>query len=145
MKRFYLLKIERLFDEAFGDYVNRHRLQQDVYRGVEFLGGKIALDPATGLPTQKATLAIVGGIDHKRFLGDPGIVAMPMVAHDMKVSAIHTGTKLECKAAIKALGHDSQETEDVWGNADGMRDVLNHYGRLNDPDFDVNDFDLDES
>lgn len=142
MKRFYLSKIKQVNDPSFGT-VWKHRLQE--YEGIEYIGGEIKVDLATGQPTEKALLVLVGGINHKRLQGDAELVALPQVAHDMKVSAIHTGTKLKAKADIKGLGFGDVETENAWANADGHRDVLNHYGRLNNPDFDVNNFDIDES
>jgi hypothetical protein len=144
MKRYYLSKI---FQDVAGQYGEpgawMHRLQTKT--GIDYVGGEIKTDPVTGIPTEKALLCLVGGINHKQLQGDPELIPMPDVAKDMKVSAIHTATKLKTKRDIKAIGFADTETEAVWNNADGLRDVLNHYGQKNNPDFDSNNFDLDES
>lgn len=142
MKRYYLSKIKQVSDPDFG-LVYKHRLQE--YSGIDYQGGEIKVDPTTGAPTEKALLVLVGGIDHKQFRDDPELIPLPDVKIDSKVSSIHTPTKLKVKQAIKALGLTDAEVEEVWGNADGLRDVLNHYGKRNNPDFDCDKFDLDES
>jgi hypothetical protein len=143
MKRYYLSKIKQVTDPILGELAWKHRLQE--YAGVDFTVATIQTNAATGTPVHPFVLALVGGIDHKQFKDDPELIAMPAVAHDTKVSAIHTATKLACKQRIRQLGHSQAEVDEVWNNADGLRDVLLHYGRLNDPAFDVNDFDIDES
>jgi len=117
---------------------------QVAYPGVGYVGGEIKVDLATGNPTEKALLLLVGSIDHKKFKDDPKLVAFPNVSHDMKVSAIHTKTKMDCKAAIVGLGFSAAEVDDVFSGADGVRDVLDHFGRKNIPEFSVDDFDLDD-
>jgi len=145
MKRYYLSEIFLDTSRTQDPFdVWRHRLQT-VTPPVDAAGWAIQIDPATGQPKTKALLVIVGGIDHSRLQNIPGVVPMPNVPHDVKVSSIHTGTKLKAKASIKALGYADADVEATWNNADGHRDVLNFYGRLNHPDFDVNNFDLDES
>ena len=150
MKRYYLSKI---FKDVAGDFgppnAWHHRVQvlgriPNTTR-VQYQGGEIKVDPATGIPTEKALLCLVAAIDHTQLQNDSQIVPLPAVAMDVKVSSIHTPTKLVVKDKIKALGHGDAETEAIWGNADGLRDVINAYGRKNNPDFDVNNFDLDES
>lgn len=145
MKRYYLSKIKQVEVPVIG-LVTTHRAAE--IPGLDMVGGtgdEIAVDPVTGQPTAKAVLVLIGGINHRPLQDDPELIAMPAVAHDMKVSAIHTATKLKAKADIKKFGFSDEEVESVWGNADGMRDVLNTYGRHNKPTFDVNNFDLDES
>lgn len=138
MKRWYLSKIFQSNDPPANPWV--HRLQQ--LPNVEYKGGEIAFDPQTGVPTQKALLVLVGAVDHKPFQTDPDIVPLPDFPPDGKVSGMHTPTKLGAKSKIVALGHSQAEVDAAWDNADGFRDVLQHYGRKNDPAFDVNDFDL---
>ena len=142
MKRYYLSKIKQVNDSSFG-MVWKHRLQE--LPDVGYVGGEIKTDPQTGIPTEKALLVLVGSIDHKKFKNDPELIPLPDVAKDVKVSAIHTATKIKVKDDIAGLGFTPAEIDDVWGNADGMRDVLNHYGKRNVEDFDVDKFDLDES
>lgn len=142
MKRYYLSQIFQSEEPGMG-MVWRHRLQMVL--GIDYVGGEIAVDPATGTPVAKALLVLVGGINHARLVGEPGMVALPQVSPDLKVSAIQTQTKLDCKANIVALGFPAAEVDAVFNAADGMRDVLNYFGRLNNPTFDANNFDLDES
>lgn len=145
MKRYYLSKIKLVDVPGFGP-VWRHRLQElSDTMPIDYVGGEIAVDPNTGIPTQKALLVLVGGVDHQRLRGDPELVPLPAVAADTKVSAIHTPTKVGAKAAIRALGFTQQEVDAAWDNADGLRDVLNHYGKKNNPAFDADKFDVDES
>lgn len=144
VKRYYLSKI---FQDTAGTYgitdAWHHRLQ--TYTGIDYVGGNIKVDPATGVPTEKALLVLVGGIDHSKLQNDPDLVPMPVVPLDIKVSSIQTDTKLTAKSAITKLGFDEAAVTDVWGNADGLRDIINHYGRLNNAEFDANNFDVDES
>jgi hypothetical protein len=138
MKKYYLSKIYQEIDPPLNPW--KHRLQD--YPGVEYKGGSIKVDPATGAATEKAMLVLVGAVDHKPFQGDPDLIPMPDFPADGKVAGMHTPTKLSTKGRIVALGHRPEDVDSVWNNADGYRDVLNHYGRLNNPAFDVNDFDL---
>jgi len=142
MKRYYLSKIKQVQDPLVGP-VWRHRLQE--IPGVEYLGGEIKIDPATGKPTEKALLCLVAGVNHAKFKADPELVGLPLVAHDIKVASIHTKTKLDCKVAIKALGFSDQEVEDAMNNSDGFRDLVEHFGKKNNPDFDADNFDLYEN
>ena len=143
MKRYYLSKI---FQDTAGQYgipgAWMHKLQ--TYPNREYVGGEIKVDPQTGQPTEKALLVLVGGKHHAALVGDPDLIPMPDVPPDMKVASVHTPTKLKAKRDIVALGIAQTEVDAVWDNADGMRDVLNHYGRKNNPAFDVNDFDLSD-
>lgn len=142
MKRYYLSRIKQVEEPGMG-LVWKHRLQE--LPNVEYLGGEIAVDPTTGVPTQKALLCLVAGVKHKNLIADAELVPLPMVSHDIKVSSIHTPTKLAAKAAIKGLGFTDAEIESVFTNADGFRDVVEHFGRLNNPAFNADDFDLYEN
>lgn len=140
MKRYYLAAIYQSTN-ALGitAWVNR---VQDHYPGTEAKGGNILQDTATGAPVHPAILVMISGTDHTIYQNDPQLVPIPDVGIDGGVGAIAVETKLATKAAIIALGFNSDETETVWQNSNGMRAVLNHYGRKNNPDFDTNDFDL---
>lgn len=142
MKRYYGAAIYQAPD-AMGILAWRHHLQV-AYPGVDYVGGQIKVDPATGQPTEKALLVLVGSIDHKKFQADPKLVPFPAVALDMKVSAMHTKTKLDCKAGLVGLGFTEAEVDAVFNGADGMRDVLEYFGKKNNPDFSADVFDLDE-
>lgn len=142
MKRYYLSKIKQVEDPAMGP-VWLHRLQE--IPGVEYLGGEIAVNPQSGVPTQKAMLVLVAGVDHAKFKNDDELVPLPMVSHDIKLASVHTATKLKCKADIKALGFNATEVNDAFNNADGFRDLVEHFGKKNNPDFSADNFDLYEN
>lgn len=138
MKRFYLSKIFRDDDPPLNPWM--HKLQK--YPDREYIGGEIRIDPQTGAPVAKAVLVLVAGRHHAVLASDPDIIPIPDVPFDVKVASMHTPTKLATKAALRRIGFSATEVDQVWDNADGMRDVLNYYGRMNNPKFDVNDFDL---
>lgn len=144
MKAYYLSKIFLdMTVPTFPAGVWRHKLQ--TYPGIDYASGEIKTDPTTGIPTEKVLLVLAGGINHAQLRSDPDIVPLPVVPLDIKVSSIQTETKITAKTAIAALGFSEAEVMDVWGNADGLRDIVNHYGRLNNSDFDASNFDVDES
>ncbi len=140
MKRYYLSKIKRVFDPAFGDFVTRHRIQE--YPGVQYEGGEIAVDPQTGLATQPALLVLIAAKDQAQFVADPELAEMPMVPIDVKINAVSAAARSKAQAAAQSLGWNSQQVGAVWNGADDFRDVVNHYGRLNNPAFDADKFDV---
>lgn len=151
MKRYVISKIVQENIPGMGA-VNRHRMQQltdsshaDYIPGLEFLPGVGEIPVGQdGQPTEKGILCLVRGVKHKLLKADPHVVSMPQVWLDDKIGNIHTATKLKCKAELKALGINEAEVENVFTNADGFRDVIRHFGRKGNPDFDENDFDLSE-
>ena len=144
MKRFYLSKI-RLVESDLGP-IYRHRLQDPEFNDLDLQGGSIASDLTTGEPLHPCTLCLVGGIDHRPLMADEELVALPDVTLDSKVSGIQTARKNRAKAEIVArFGYLDADVADVWGNADGLRDVVNHYGRLNHAEFDCDNFDLNDA
>lgn len=145
MRRFYLSKIREVFDPTLGTNVWRHRFQDPGFEDLDLQGGEIASDPQTGIPTQVATLVLVGGINHAPLAADDELAIFPDVPLDLKVSGIHVATKNLLKAKIKALGFTAEETESIWTNADGVRDAVTAYGRKNNPGFDADNFDLYEA
>ena len=145
MRRFYLSKIREVFDPTLGTNVWRHRFQDPGFENLDLQGGEIESDPQTGIPTQPATLVLVGGINHQPLAADPELVIFPDVPLDLKVSGIQVATKNILKAKIKSLGFPDEDTEIIWTNADGVRDAVNTYGRLNYAAFDADNFDLYEA
>lgn len=142
-RRFYLSKIRQVYDDTLGSDVWRHRLQDPGFENLDVQGGVIASDLVTGEPLHSYTLVLVGGIDHRPLNTDAELVALPVVAIDAKVSSIQTARKNRAKNEINTrLG--LTDTDAVWSNADGLRDVINHYGQANWPEFDVDNFDLDD-
>lgn len=136
MKRYYLSEI--YYAGPMEGY--RHRFQD--FADTFYRGGEIAVDPQTGIPTQKALLILVDDKDHARFRGVPGLFPMPDVALDIKVSAVDTKTKTDTMDKAKAIGFADAELSAVFDNAKSHRDVLNHFGRLNNPNFDADDFEV---
>lgn len=145
MRRYYLSRIREVFDPTLGTNVWRHRLQDPEFGGFDVLAAVIDVDES-GIPTQAATLCLVGSVDHATLVGDAELAAFPDVPLDMKVSGIHTATKNAAKGRFaQLLGQTPQQVDAVWGNADGLRDVVDYYGRLNDPAFDSNNFSLNDA
>lgn len=140
MKRYYLSKIKRVFDPVFGDFVTRHRVQE--YPGVQYEGGEIAVDPQTGLATQPALLVLIAAKDQSKFVADPELAEMPMVPVDVKVNAVSSAARGKAQNGAAAIGWTLQQATAVWNAADDFRDVVNHYGRLNNPAFDADKFDV---
>jgi hypothetical protein len=142
MKRYYLSKIKQIDAPGMG-LVWVHRLQE--YDNIEYAGGEIATDPVTGIPTQKALFVLVASRHHGLFVNDAELAEMPMVPLDVKASAISAAAKNKAKNGAKALGFGNSETEALWSNADDFRAVCNAYGRLNNPVFNADDFDVSET
>lgn len=143
MKRYYLSKIS-VVEEEPGMTVISHRLQNSHHNVDKVFTAHIATGP-DGLPTSKAVLCIVGAIDHRPLDADGDLVALPDMKPHLKVSATHTPTKNIFKEKCKALGFAAQEIDDVVANSDGWADVIDHFGKKNNPAFDYRNFDIDES
>lgn len=137
---FYLSKITQAEVPNLG-LANLHRLRTG-YPGVEYLGGEIAGHPITGEPLHPALLVLVADEDHTRFQGDPDLVPIPVGTLDAQIMSLGTPVKLAVRAAIVALGFSQQVVDEVWSNTATLRDALNWHGRLNNPVFDVNSFNL---
>ena len=145
MKKYYLSKIKQVNLPNFG-LTWRHRLQEiSDTTPIDYEGGEIATDPQTGVPLHKFVLVLVGRVDHRIFNNDDELVPMPDISKDIKISAIQTAQKVKVKQAIKNLGITQAEIDAVWDNSDGLRDVLNNYGRLNNAQFDCDNFDLNDA
>lgn len=137
MKRYYLAEIEQF---EFEPGMIGYRCRASAYPDLIFEGGEIEADPVTGIPKHKFTLVLVKSRDHARVLSDPKMHALPDVALDVKVSSIHTPTKTAMINKLKSLGVDTS-----WINTtDGYREVIRGIGRINNPNFDENAFDVNE-
>lgn len=139
MKRYYLSKIKTV-DEG-GMTINRHRIQE--YKDVTYEGGEILVDPQTGQPVHGSLLVLVSDKDHVKFDNDPELAPLPLIAPGVKVGATDIATKMRFKAKAVALGVAQDEIDSVVANADGWADVLDHFGRKNNPDFSHLKFDVD--
>ena len=146
MKGYYLSKI---FQDVAGQYgepgAYMHGIQK--YPDTEYTGGEILTDndpesPNYGKPVEKAILVMVGGINHARFANDDDIAPVPVSDIRMKVTSTKTSEKLKFKAKAKGFGFSDTEVEDIMTGADGWVDVLNHFGKKNNPSFDALNFDL---
>ena len=137
MKRYYLAEIES-FEIVPG--MTGYRCRASAYPDMTFEGGEIITDPITGIPTNKFALVLVKSRDHARIINDPLMHPLPDVALDVKVSSIHTPTKTAMIAMLKSLGVDTS-----WiGTTDGYREVIRGIGKINNPQFDENRFDVNE-
>jgi len=137
MKRYYLAEIE-LVETVPG--MPEYRSRASAYPDLIFEGGEILTDPLTGKPVHKFTLVLVKSRDHARIINDPKMHALPDVALDVKVSSIHTATKNNMVDTLKKLGVDTGFIQ----TTDGYREVILGIGRLNNPNFDENRFDVNE-
>jgi len=137
MKRYYLAEIEE-FEVVPG--ATGYRCRASAYPDLLFEGGEIASDPITGLPLHKFALVLVKSRDHARIINDPKMHPLPDVSLDMKVSSIHTATKNGMVNKLKALGVDTSFIQ----TTDGYREVIRGIGRINNPAFDENSFDVNE-
>lgn len=143
MKSLYWSIIKQVRHPITGELIWKHRIQE--IPGVDYVPREsVRVDPGTGAPLQKGMLVIVGSIDHLALKDDPELVPLPQASYDTKVSYIHTQTKLGCMDALIASGLPEADVADMFVGSNSMRDVVNNLGRRNNPDFDANDFDLDE-
>lgn len=140
MKRYYLSAIYQATN-GMGIPAWTHRVAAH-YPGTEYKGGEFINDLTTGAPLHPALLVMISGVDHTIYQNDPQLVPIPDAGLSLGVGSLSVEEKLATKAAIIALGFDADETENLWQNTTGMRAVLNHYGRKNNPDFNANAFDL---
>lgn len=137
MKRYYLAEIEQF---EFEPGMMAYRCRASAYPDLIFEGGEILTDPNTGIPVNKFALVLVKTRDHARIINDPLMHPLPQVDLDVKVSSIHTATKNTMVAKLQNLGVDTAYIQ----TTDGYREVIRGLGRINNPDFDENKFDVNE-
>ena len=140
MKRYYVSKIKRVFVPALNDYAYVHRFQEST-SNINYVGGEIAVDPTTGIPTQKALLILVDTVDHTTLDADAEMVSMPDSTLDTKLSAIPNNIKNRAQNKLQQIGFTSTEVTTLWNSSTTVRDLLNALGRLNNPNFDALNFD----
>jgi len=142
MKKFYWSKIEQVTEGGMTFY--RHRFQ--AYPDIEYKGGEIKVD-AGGVPTEKGLLILVAAKDHTPFEADDGLLAIPVGQDGLKVKlgAIDTPTRLDFRSRLADFGHDATDIEALTDNTKSFMQTVNDLGQRNNPAFDVNNFDLDES
>ncbi|KAF0218802.1 MAG: hypothetical protein FD174_2585 [Geobacteraceae bacterium] len=137
MKRYYMAEIEQ-FEVEPG--ATGYRCRASAYPWLMFEGGEIETDPLTGIPKHRFSLVIVKAVDHAKLIDDVKMHPLPMVDLDMKVSDIHTATKNDMIQQLELLGVNTA----FIANSDGYRDVIRGIGRVNNPVFDENKFDINE-
>jgi hypothetical protein len=136
MRLYYFCK----FVKQSGIWFNQFALS---HPGVDFIGTEVATGP-DGAPSQKGALIMVGATDHRPFQNSPGIVPLPDMTLDGKISNINAPNKLRCISRLKSeIGFTDAEVDAVWGNgADSYEGLLDHYGKLNAPSFSSKNLDL---
>jgi hypothetical protein len=140
MKRYYLSKIKQINQPGIG-MVWVHRFQEAT-TNTNYVGGEIAVDLVTGIPTQKALLILVEHPNHSAFIKDAELADFPEVALDTKANAVGVGARNASKEKMRAIGLSAAEVDDLWLQADSVRDIVDRMGRLNNPAFDSRDFDV---
>jgi hypothetical protein len=141
VKRYYLSKIFQDVDGTYGiPGAYMHRIQ--TYVNMQYAGGEIAVDQTTGIPTQKVLLCLVETPNHVPLVADRELADFPEVALDTKVTAVAANALASCKGKMRALGLTTTEVNDIWQQADAVRNVIDRMGRLNNPAFNSLDFDL---
>ena len=132
MKRYCIAKII-----GDGTENNPYRSALKNYNDINHEFGEIAQDPITGQPTHTFVLAIIKTVNISRLIADKDIDVLPDFPLDGKMSAMQTATKNKLADALTKYGVSI-------GGADGFRDAIRTIGRVIKPDFDENNFDLNE-
>lgn len=90
---------------------------------------------------KKWALVVVEAKNHAQLLKDSDIQALPDVALDIRLAAVQK----------KSLDNMKTDFESKWGidpkfadTQDGFRDIIRYLGRLHNPNFDENNFDISE-
>lgn len=107
------------------------------YKDLDYEFGGIEVDPRTGQPTHPFVLAIIKTANIGRLMSDKGIDLLPDFPLDGKMSAMKKNTKNKMVDALAKYGVSIS-------GADGFRDAIRTIGQIIKPDFDENNFDLNE-
>jgi len=139
MKRYYVCDIigdgqspETAYRPAIADIVDPQTHLRAFEISVE---SKVNPDGTPALPW---CLVIAAGQNHALADGVQGIDGLPDYPLDVRLSAMHTPTKLAAFARLSARGVDTTSLS----NADGYRDVVRTLGRLHNSIFDEDAFDV---
>lgn len=135
MRRYY---ISTVIGDGFSPLTSYRPKLADV-PGVNY-SCEIKTDPATGNPLLPWALCIVTGNRHGQIISDADNTPLPDVALDMKMSSMHTPTKTKFKNDCAKIGLPASFVD----NTDGYRDAIRGIGRLLNPVFDENYFDVSE-
>lgn len=91
-----------------------------------------------GKPVSPWALCVVESKNHSALQHDRRLTALPDFPLDGKMSAINNVTKTGFINSLRARGVDTA----FIGNTDGFREVVRGLGRMLDPTFDENNFDV---
>lgn len=152
MKLFYLSRIVRTPLQMDPDDPNsvtlatQHRFQvlcETLGLNITYQGGEIRSNP-DGSPAEKALLILVDHPDHSVFVADPDMAVFPDAGLSTKLNAISIAERTAFRLKAMAMGYTQAEVDAVWANTDmtTLRQVVTHYGRMNNLDFDTYAFDL---
>lgn len=115
--------------------------------------GGIPVDPNTGVKLQDWSLCLVSTSAHSILRGRGDCFPLPDFPLDGKMSAMHSPTKLEFRVLVQQrlasrVGRSQVDADalaaDMFGTADGYRDVLQSLGKECDIAFDVDSYDMAE-
>jgi len=122
-KRYYLCGI--VGDGSSPENAQRPAIRDDLGPGDSLEVVYPPADPNTGLyPPGSTCLVIVGKRNHAPLVAKQGVDALPDVALDVKLSAVHKPTRDAMKARILARGLAFDEA-----GLDGYREVIRSLGR----------------
>lgn len=137
MKRWIISKIEVVPDQDLGGY---YRMAIQRYNDLNFKFGEIPVDPDTGIPILGWGFALVASADMARFAKDNDIDVLPDFPLDAKVGAMHSVTKTKMRNSLTKHGIPTS----IADNADGFRDVVRGIGKIVNPNFVEDAFDVNE-
>lgn len=140
MKRYYVCPVI-----GDGTEDNPYRLAIQDYPDTPFEAGEIPVDMNSasanyGKPLHKFGLILVAARHHGKLISDNRMKPLPQVDLDVKLSSVHTATKNQMVADLKSIGIDTA----FIAGTDGYREVIRAIGRITNPDFDENSFDVNE-
>lgn len=144
MKRYYVCKIIGTGLTAFPTDARRPAID-DIVDPVRLTRAFVVADHwgtnADGTPKLPWCIVIASGPNHALAANVPDVDQLPDVALDAKISTIDTQVKGAILARLTARGIDTT----VLRNSDSFRVLINLLGRLHEADFDVNNFDVQDS
>lgn len=136
-KRYYVSKI-------VGDGSEENPFRPKVAdHGVNWVGSIITDEnpesPNYGKPVHTSCFVLVNTINHAVLRGDPDIDDMPDFPLDGKVSSINTATKNAMITALQKRGFDTS----AISSTEGYRETLQTVARQRDPNFNIDNFDVE--
>lgn len=96
--------------------------------------------PNYGKPLHTSCFVLVNTVNHALLRNDVDLDNLPDFPLDGKVSSINTATKNAMITALQKRGFDTSEIS----NTEGYRDTLQTIARQRDPNFNIDNFDVEE-